>query len=390
MAPLAKTSDGLAGFPDAEPFGLYLHIPFCRAICGYCNFNRGLLDEARKSRYVSALEREIQGAAEPIRADTVYFGGGTPSLLEPDEVTRLVAACRAAFDLSAEAEITLEMNPESATAAHLDGYRAAGVTRLSLGVQSFRDVELQRLDRAHTVVGAREAHRMARAAGFDNVSVDLMMWLPGQTVAHWRESIEAMIDLGPDHASLYLLEVYPNAPLRDEMVRRHWSTAPDDDAAEMYLWAMDRLDRAGYRQYEISNVARAGARSRHNLKYWTDGGWLGFGCGAHSTRAAARWKNVADADAYIGRVQHGQDPRAERCDRSRDERCSDALIMGLRLADGIDLATVERRYEIDVADRYGPALEPFRDAGVLVGDAGRLRLTREGMLVSNEIMSVFV
>src|SRR3954467_9699431 len=264
--------------------GLYVHIPFCAAICNYCNFNRGLFDAGLKEQYVGALLKEIRSAAEPhTPADTIFFGGGTPSLLEPSEIASIIAACRASFALASDAEVTMEANPETVTGERLELFRAAGVNRLSYGVQSFRDEELQRLSRLHSASRAREAVALVRAAGFDNVSLDLMMWLPQQTVSQWLESVDALIALEPDHASLYLLELYPNAPLRDEMARAGWSQAPDDDAAEMYLRAMERLDRAGLHQYEISNVASPGRESRHNLKYWTEGAWLAFGCGAHGT-----------------------------------------------------------------------------------------------------------
>src|SRR5207249_4967776 len=206
---------------------------------------------------------------------------GTPSLLEPEEIGRIIRACESAFDVAADREVTLEANPESVTDARLAGFRAAGVSRLSYGVQSFREDELRRLSRLHSADRARAALREARAAGFDNVSLDLMMWLPEQRVSDWLESVDEAIALAPEHLSLYLLEVYPNAPLKEDMARARWSQAPDDDAATMYVEAMERLEHAGLLQYEISNVARSGWRSRHNLKYWTDGEWLGFGCGAH-------------------------------------------------------------------------------------------------------------
>jgi oxygen-independent coproporphyrinogen-3 oxidase len=264
--------------------GLYVHVPFCAAICNYCNFNRGLFDPALKARYVSALLAEIERGGDGSPADTIFFGGGTPSLLEPADLARIIEACRHGFAVAPRAEVTLEANPETVTPQRLAGFREAGVNRLSYGVQSFRDEELERLSRLHSAVRARGAFQMARAAGFENISLDLMMWLPQQTVAQWLESIDALIALGPDHASLYLLELYPNAPLRDAMARSQWSVAPDDDAAEMYLSGLDRMDKAGYIQYEISNTARLGRESRHNLKYWSDGEWRGFGCGAHSTR----------------------------------------------------------------------------------------------------------
>ncbi len=370
--------------------GLYLHIPFCSAICNYCNFNRGLFDAALKEQYVAALLLEIAGKGEGAAADTIFFGGGTPSLLEPSEVAAIIAACRGAFALSDSAEVTLEANPETVTPERLAGFRAAGVTRLSYGVQSFRDEELQRLSRLHSASRAADAFAMARAAGFDNISLDLMMWLPQQSIAQWLESVDALIELGPDHASLYILELYPNAPLRDAMARSKWSLAPDDDAAEMYLEAMSRLDRAGYRQYEISNVARPGRESRHNVKYWTDGEWLGFGCGAHSTRRGVRWKNVSSTTEYIAAVANGGRLDTDRRVLTGREALEEALFTRLRLADGIDLDEVKTRYGADVLALYGQELERFRDAGLLIYDGRRLRLTRAGMLLANEVMSVFL
>ena len=370
--------------------GLYLHIPFCSAICNYCNFNRGLFESGLKDRYVAALEREIVLAGRGEAVDTIFFGGGTPSLLDPGEVGRLIAACRAAFVVTPDAEVTLEANPETSSAARMEGFRAAGINRVSFGVQSFRDVELKRLGRLHTADRARAALIEARGAAFDNVSFDLMMWLPQQTSMEWRESVDALIDAGPDHASLYLLELYPNAPLRDEMARSGWSMAPDEDAADMYLWSLARLDGAGYAQYEISNVARQGQRSRHNLKYWEDGDWLGFGCGAHSTRDGVRWKNVSATAEYIDRVNAGGTLVAERRVLTDAERLEDALFTGLRLVDGVDIEAAGIRYGADVWARFGAGLEPFLSQGLLRREGPRLRLTRDGMLLANEVMAVFV
>jgi oxygen-independent coproporphyrinogen-3 oxidase len=370
--------------------GLYVHVPFCSAICNYCNFNRGLFDAGLKEQYVDALVREIASHADGAPADTIYFGGGTPSLLEPVEVEAIVAACRRAFAVTVDAEVTLEANPETVTLERLAGFRAAGVNRLSFGVQSFRDEELQRLTRLHSAGRAAEAFRIARRAGFDNISLDLMMWLPQQTIPQWLESVDALIGLAPDHASLYILELYPNAPLREAMARGQWSLAPDDDAADMYLEAMARLDAAGYEQYEISNVARPGRHSRHNLKYWTDGEWLGFGCGAHSTRRGVRWKNLSSTPEYIAAVTSGGQVVVERRVLSAREAMEEALFMGLRLARGIDVHTVKARFGIDVWDIYRRHLEQFREAGVLIYDGRLLRLSRAGMLIANEIMTRFL
>jgi oxygen-independent coproporphyrinogen-3 oxidase len=370
--------------------GLYLHVPFCSSICDYCNFNRGLFETGLKDRYVASLDREIRQSGRGEAVDTIFFGGGTPSLLDPDEIARLLDACRQAFDVDANAEVTLETNPETSTTARMRGFRDAGVNRVSFGVQSFRGEELARLGRVHSVARAREAPAEARAAGIPNISLDLMMWLPQQSTAEWRESIEALVEVGPEHASLYLLELYPNAPLKETMARAGWSLAPDDDAAEMYLWSLGRLDAAGYRQYEISNVARPGAESRHNLKYWQDGEWLGFGCGAHSTREGVRWKNVSGTEDYISRVVESRPTAVETRRLTALERAEEALFTGLRLAQGVDMTAVGARYGFDAWSRFGPGLGPFVTAGVVVRDGDRIRLTREGMLVANEIMSIFV
>jgi oxygen-independent coproporphyrinogen III oxidase len=376
--------------PLRDVLGLYLHIPFCSAICNYCNFNRGLLEPELKRSYVAALEQEIRGAWASDIADTIYFGGGTPSLLEPDEVARLVAACLDTFSVAPGTEITLETNPETVDESRLSALRDAGVNRISFGVQSFDDGELRRLGRIHDATRARETFDAARRAGFDNISLDLMMWLPGQSVARWQQNVRKLIALGPEHASLYILELYPNAPLKEEMARAGWSQAPDDDAATMYEWAMEALEVAGYRQYEISNVAKPGRESRHNLKYWQDGAWLGFGCGAHGTLDGVRWRNVSGTGEYVARIREGHSPVAERREITREERLQEALITGLRLAEGVDLRQLGDRYATDLRARYEAALAPFSEAGFVIWDGGRLRLSRPGMLLANEILSLFV
>lgn len=377
-----------------EPLGLYLHVPFCVSLCGYCGFTRTLAAPDLMSRYVRALAREIRSCERDRRcrpaADTVYFGGGTPSLLDPDEVARLIETCRGVFGVADDAEITLEANPESVDPVRLASFRQVGVNRLSLGVQSFGDGELARLGRLHSAARAREAVSEARAAGFDNVSLDLIMGLPDQTMADWLASIAALVALEPEHASLYILELHERTPMWEEVRRGRKAQPNEDTVAEMYLRGMERLEEAGYRQYEISNLARHGRPSRHNLKYWTDGEWIGFGCGAHSTRDGVRWNNVADVREYVIRCETGADPAAARQALSRRRRFEDAVVMGLRLSAGADLAAIERRYGVDVWRVYGASLAPFVDAGLLDPEPARLRLTRSGMLLANEVMKTFV
>lgn len=371
--------------------GLYLHIPFCQAICHYCNFTRGLVEAAVQARYVDALATDIARHAGDAAIDSIYLGGGTPSVLTGAQVARLVRTCREAFAVASDAEITMEANPESVSEASAAAFLEAGVTRVSLGVQSFRDDELARLGRLHSAARAAQAVADLRRAGADNVSLDLMLWLPDQRPGHLRESIARLVDLAPEHASVYLLEIYPQSPLREAMARSGWSVAPDDDAADMYLDTMSALEAAGYRQYEISNVARPGRESRHNLTYWRDGNWLAFGAGAHGADDTCRWRVVSGTGDYIARVDRGDDTVAERWPRDGATRCEEALFMGLRLVEGLDLPRFRARYGLDVWGRYGEALEPFVRAGHLVHQPGRrISLTRPGMLVANDAMAVFL
>lgn len=334
----------------------------------------------------------VQGSP-PSSVDTIYFGGGTPSLLSPEETRAILTACRDGFDVRPGTEVTFEVNPETVDEAKLAAFRDAGINRLSFGVQSFDDEELARLDRRHDAARARQAVADARAAGFDNISLDLMMWLPGQSLERWRANVESLIALAPEHASLYLLEIYPNSPLKDAMARAAWSRAPDDDAADMYEQAMEMLELAGYEQYEISNVARPGRESRHNVKYWTGGAWHGIGAGAHGTVGERRWRNIADTRAFNAAVAQGLLPEAEARPLDREEQLQEALFMGLRMRRGIGLAELGARFGVDLSARYGERLAPYLEAGLLDRaqyEAGRLSLTRRGQLLANEVLSVFV
>ena len=375
--------------------GLYLHIPFCQAICSYCNFNRGLFEGALKAQYVSALELEIRTAGDGRPADTIFFGGGTPSLLDPAEVGRLIAACRDAYELSPDAEITLETNPETATADRLEQFLEAGVNRISFGVQSLDDRELQRLGRIHSAAGACEAVLAARQAGCRNLSVDLMLWLPGQSRQSWAHTVNETIALAPDHVSLYLLELYPNAPLKEAMARADrtdpdWRQVAEDLAADMYLEGLGLLDAAGFEQYEISNVARPGYSSRHNVKYWQSSAWRGFGCGAHSTMDGRRWQNVSPTVDYVERIRQGRSVQVNLESLSAGLRVEEALFTGLRLTCGIDCRNFSARFGVDPWSRYGEELRPYLDGGFMWAESGRFGLHRRGMLVANEILSIFV
>jgi oxygen-independent coproporphyrinogen-3 oxidase len=272
-------------------------------------------------------------------------------------------------------------------------------------VQSFNDAELARLGRVHSAQRAIEAVTAAREAGCTNVSVDLMLWLPGQTQASWRATMDRAIHLSPDHLSLYLLELYPNAPLKEAMARATmptgstplparacmaWTQVADDAAADMYLDGLAQLDAAGYEQYEISNVSRPGRMSRHNLKYWQSGSWRGFGCGAHSTVGARRWHNVSGTEDYVARVAAGQ-PVEQRCyERTAKEQAEETLFTGLRLSVGIDREVFSKRHGFDPWEVHGERLAEYVDGGFMWSLDARFGLTRQGMLVANDVLSLFV
>jgi oxygen-independent coproporphyrinogen-3 oxidase len=390
---------GLAFDADART-SLYFHIPFCPQRCAYCHWvvSVGSPPEER-DRYLDALRREVRLYRErlgnpAIAPTSILVGGGTPSMLSPAQTERFLRGVAEDFDLRDCRQITCETEPTTILGAEgrakLRAMKAGGVNRVSLGVQSFRGEELRRLGRIHDGTQAQEAAGAVRHAGFDNLSLDLMMWLPEQSVGQWLESVDTAIDLEPEHLSLYMLELYPNAPLGSDMAREGWSQAADDVAAEMYEEGMARLEAVGWVQYEISNLARPGRESRHNLKYWTDGEWIGFGPGAHSTHRGDRWRNVSSTDTYIARVGAGESPEAERRTLSAEERWQEAVITGMRLSAGVSVQTLRDRYGVDLEARFGRELDTFRDAGLLAPDAGRLTLTRRGMLLANEVLRVFI
>ena len=338
-------------------------------------------------RYVSALTREIEASPHSPTADTIYFGGGTPSLLEPEQLTCILQAVRSRFDIAPDAEVTLEMNPATVSAEKLAAYRELGVNRASFGVQTFNDRDLKLLARGHTANDARETFRLLRDAGFDNISFDLIAGLPGQTLDDWNRNLDEAIAMRPEHMSLYLLEIHAGTPLA-EQVRSGRRTPIDDDlAAEMYVILRERLAAAGYEQYEISNFSRPGFRSRHNTKYWLLEPVYGFGVSAHSFDGRERFANVRETDAYIRMLD---EQSAAEVTREPIDAASEFIFLGLRLADGIDVAAVRERFGFEVMERYGTDINRLIADGLVELVSGRLRLTPRGMLFSNEVFRVFV
>lgn len=378
--------------------GLYAHIPFCAAKCGYCDFNSYAHHEHLIPAYASALLDDASLWADATggrRVETVFFGGGTPTLNPGAESARIVDGLRQLFHIEPYAEVSIEANPGSITTGHLAGLCRAGFNRLSIGVQSFDDAELAQLDRIHTADEAREAIASACAAGFDNVNVDLIYGLPEQKLSSWQRTLDVAIALAPDHISAYALTVEDGTPLARDVARGR-VPAPDGDAqAEQYEWTQDRLAAAGYEHYEISNWARPGRRCRHNLIYWQNREYLGLGAGAHSFLGGVRFSSVLLPQRYIDLVAASTAARASGTDdllhlasrESIDTETSiaDALILGLRLCDGVDLAAFAGRYGRLVSELHGDLIDEFTGYGLLEVTDTHLRLTPRGRLLSNEL-----
>ena len=372
--------------------GVYLHIPFCSSRCSYCDFATGIYQSELSERYVRALVEEIRSSPyTSASVDTVYFGGGTPSLLSASQLDHILATLRENFRIDAEAEITLEINPGSANPERLRAFRSLGVNRASFGAQTFDDAELAKLGRSHSAADALKTFADLRDAGFTNVSFDLIAGLPGQTLDGWQGNIKQALELGPEHLSFYLLEVHSATPLA-EHIRRGIQPKPDDDlAGVMYQWMLEQASAAGYEHYEISNLCRPGFHSRHNVKYWTAEPYFGFGCSAHSYDGAARrWSNHRDVLKYVEMVESGASPVVEEQQLTQTDVRAEALFLGMRLMRGIDVRRYRESFGVDLRDEHGEDLDRFCKAGLLEFDGDLIKLTRTGALLSNEVFAAFL
>ncbi len=375
--------------------GLYIHIPFCRSRCSYCDFATGIYQGELAERYVTAVVDEIANSAKAGEVDTVYFGGGTPSLLTPAQLDRILSTVHKHFAVQPDSEVTLEMNPGTVTRDQLRAFRELGINRASFGAQTFDDAELAKLGRSHTSAETLETFANLRAAGFENVSFDLIAGLPGQTLAGWQRNVDRALALEPEHLSFYLLEVHSGTPLADH-IRRGLQPKPDEDlAADMYEWMLERAASAGYEHYEISNLCKTGFSSRHNTKYWTGAPYYGFGCSAHSFDGASvnrglRWSNERDVARYVEAVEQHTSPIVEQHELSDVDLRAEALFLGMRMMRGVDLREYNETFGVDLLAERRDELDRFREAGLVEFDGDLMRLTRNGALMSNEVFAAFV
>ena len=388
-----------------EKLGLYLSVPFCRSKCTYCNFASGVFPAAHHDRYVARLEEDLGairtrakawGAKLPNAVDSIYFGGGTPSLLGPSLLRRLFTALRREFAVMPTAEITMECAPGQLDGAQLEAMAECGVNRISFGVQSFVDSEARHTGRLHTRAVALADIRRVQKAGVSEVSVDLIAGLPGQTVNSWHESLEVLAETGVDHASIYMLEVDGESRLGRELLasggRYHAQEVPGDDlVADLYADAIGYLAGHGLAQYEISNFARPGSESLHNLKYWRRQPYLGAGLDAHSMLrarmgAALRFATTDDLDAYLGGAAWTEPRRM-----SREEELEEAWFLGLRLNEGVSLATLRQQFSAPVVRACLATVSELEEEGMLrFADGDRVALTPRGRLLSNEVFARFL
>lgn len=423
------TKGRAAGEFTGSPVSLYLHLPFCVRKCRYCDFLSGPYDAAVRRRYLRALETEIQLSAETfsnerLSADTVFLGGGTPSLLDADELAHLMGVLSESFRILPGAEITMECNPGTVDREKLLAFREAGINRLSIGVQSFRDEELKLLGRIHTAEEAKQCVLDARWAGFDNISLDLISALPGQNIDQWMESLREAAALAPEHISAYSLILEDGTPLKEAALQGKLPRLPDEDEdRKMYHETRSFLAEHGYHRYEISNYAKKGFESRHNSGYWTGHPYLGFGIGAASFYGGCRWSHTGSMTSYLQALEsagasagastesdreslpfaegtpdrRGQEPAEvlesiyeEKEILSEKDRMAEFMFLGLRRMQGVSEAEFLRRFGRTMEEVYGSVLKRYQELNMLQREGGRIFLTERGIDVSNAVMADFL
>ncbi len=379
--------------PFASPGGIYVHVPFCVHKCAYCDFY-STTELSLKPAFLKALEREIRGAPDRLVCDTIHFGGGTPSLLTAAEAARILDALAAAVPLQSPVEITLEANPGTLGPAELSGFRAAGVNRLTLGVQSFEDPFLKLLGRIHTAAEAYRAIDQARAAGFDNLGIDLIYGLPGQAPNAWRQELQAAVDRGLEHIACYMLTLEPGTPLFERQRAHRFEPAAEEGVAELFLATSEFLAANGYVHYEVSNFARADGDgpfySRHNCKYWSCVPYLGFGPAAHSFLPPKRFWNHRSLKRYLVDLATGAPARGGEEELGLEQLMTEVVMLGLRTAWGIDLADFRERFGAGPAAALDAAAQELAARGLLISNGTRLAPTLRGMLYLDSVTAALV
>lgn len=374
--------------------GLYLHIPFCIRKCNYCDFLSFEAGYDRQKAYVGALRKEIELCSDKYRneyyVDSVFVGGGTPSLLDTSLLRELVEALKKGFTLSKDAEITIESNPKTLNQEKLEAYLDMGINRLSIGVQSFDNELLTRLGRAHSAEDFYNNYSLARSCGFSNINIDLMFSIPGQTLKHWKETLRRTTDLAPEHLSFYSLQIEEGTPFFQMKKEGTLVETDGQEDRDMYHYAQSFLKEKDFLQYEISNAAKKGYESRHNLKYWSMDDYLGMGLGAHSFIAGVRFSNTTDLETYI---KSGGSSVVWSHNNSREDSISEYLFTGLRRIAGVDLNKFQKVFGEPVKNVFSQnwvQIEHYIEDGYLIYDENQLRFTEKGIDISNTILTEFI
>lgn len=380
-----------------KPLGLYVHIPFCIKKCNYCDFLSAPADDTTKKRYVDALCKEIAGykkLTKEYQVATVYFGGGTPSILPVSLIEQILSVIQKSFNITMEtAEITLEVNPGTVTADKLKQYRELGINRLSIGVQSAKEKELALLGRIHSFEDAKNTVQWARKAGFNNISLDLISALPGQSLTDYKENVEAVLSLNPEHISSYSLIVEEGTAFYEQYAEgapRERELPDEETDRAMYAYTKERLAQAGYERYEISNYAKPGFESRHNSSYWTGTEYLGAGLGASSLFTNARYHNETDLLTYMEEIEAGRDVRREIERLVESEQMEEFMILGLRRMCGVSREEFRKRFGRPLETVYGSALQKLKKQELITMEGDRVALTETGIDVSNQVFVEFI
>ena len=373
--------------------GVYVHIPFCLSKCVYCDFNTFEQLERLIPDFVSAVCNELAYYGDKLgqqtQVDTVFYGGGTPSYIPTDQTRTIQHAIGAAFQITADAEVTLECNPDDITAANLGAWRSMGFNRLSLGTQSFNDTILKQMGRRHDSARARQAIELIRDSEFDNFSLDLIYGWPSQSLDDWRTTLEAALSYDPAHISLYSLQVEPTTPLRKHIETGRLRRPDDDLAADMYLLADELLPKQGLLNYEISNWAKPGRESRHNLKYWLVQPYLGVGPGAHSNISGERFSNLKSPAQYAKALAQPNSVVDQTEKVEGDAAMSEYMMLTMRLRDGVSEQDFNNQFGIQLNAKYGPQIDSLLDMGLVQRESQHLRLTTKGRLLGNEVFTAF-
>ena len=376
-----------------KEFGIYIHIPFCVRKCLYCDFLSFACDKDAQERYMEALYKEIKAFSRhlgEIEVSTVFIGGGTPSVVDTALLERVIEVLKENYSVKADAEITMELNPGTVTADSLKKYKAMGINRLSMGLQAWQDRLLKTLGRIHTAEKFKESFLLAREEGFDNINVDIMLSLPGQTMDDVKETFENVSSLSPEHISAYSLIVEDGTPFKDMFESGKFEEIDEDFDRNIYRFSCEMLEKNGYKRYEISNFAKKGFESRHNSLYWRTDEYIGFGLGAHSYFNGERYHNTADMERYIALSEDHESIKEDVEKLTKEDKISEFMFMGLRMDEGVKKSVFKERFDVDMNDIYSEIIIKYKDMGMIEDMGDSIHLTDKGIDVSNVIFSEFL